>query len=142
MRLFDKIVNTVSTCCRFMNPIQYVKKLKIWLISASVTSLVGIFIIVTYLDPLVNNLYIFAFLAILMILIMSSVSLLGLWWFFDERRKLLSIIQINQIIYQSLITSSIAICALVMNQTNQLNFTSASILVIGYFLYQLWANSK
>lgn len=125
-----------------MNPIQYVKRLRIWLVSILIVSLVGSFAIVTYLDPLINNLYIFAFLSILMVFLMSAVSLLGLWWFFDERRKLLSISQINQIIYQSLIVSAIAICVLVMNQTNQLNFTSATILFISYFLYQLWANSR
>lgn len=125
-----------------MNPIQYVKRLRIWLVSILIVSLVGSFAIVTYLDPFINNLYIFAFLSILMVFFMSAVSLLGLWWFFDERRKLLSISQINQIIYQSLIVSAIAICVLVMNQTNQLNFTSATILLISYFLYQLWANSR
>ncbi|MBC7472100.1 MAG: hypothetical protein H7196_02455 [candidate division SR1 bacterium] len=125
-----------------MNPIQYVKRLRIWLASILIVSLVGGFSIVTYLDPLINNLYIFAFLSTLMIFLMSFISLLGLWWFFDERRKLLSISQINQIIYQSLITSAVTICALVMNQTNQLNFTSITILFISYFLYQLWANSK
>jgi hypothetical protein len=125
-----------------MNPIQYVKKLRIWLLLISFLSLSGEFLIVTFLDPLINNLYIFAFLSTLLIFLTCFISFLGLWWFFDERRRLLNITQINQIIYQSLITSVIGVCALVMNQTNQLNIVSAMILLGSYFLYQLWSNSN
>jgi hypothetical protein len=125
-----------------MNPIRYVKKLRIWLISTLLLSMVGGFFIITLLDPSLNNLYVFAFLSTLMVFLTCLVSILGLWWFFDERRRLLSISQINQIVYQSLITSSIVVCALVMNQTNQLNLISVMILIGGYLLYQLWSNSN
>jgi hypothetical protein len=125
-----------------MNPIRYVKKLRIWLISTLLLSMVGGFFIITLLDPSLNNLYIFAFLSTLMVFLTCLVSILGLWWFFDERRRLLNISQINQIVYQSLITSSIVVCALVMNQTNQLNLISVMILIGGYLLYQLWSNSN
>jgi hypothetical protein len=125
-----------------MNPIQYVKKLRIWLVSIIILSIVGGFFIITFLDPFLNNLYIFAFLATLMVFLTCFVSFLGLWWFFDERRKLLSISQINQIIYQSLITSAVVVCTLVMNQTNQLNFVSVLLLIGSYLLYQLWSNSN
>jgi hypothetical protein len=125
-----------------MNPIKYVKKLRIWLGFATIFSFIVGFFIVSSLDPYLNNLYIFAFLATMLIFLTCLVSLLGLWWFFDERRKLLRISQINQIIYQSLITSTIAVCTLVLNQTNLLNIVSAMILIGSYLLYQLWSNSN
>jgi hypothetical protein len=125
-----------------MNPIQYVKTLRIWLFISMVLSTLGGVAMVLSLDPTINNLYIFGFLALLLIFLTSFVGVLGLWWFFDERRRLLTISQINQIIYQSLITSCVAVCVLVMNQTNQLNIVSGSIVLGCYFLYQLWANSN
>jgi hypothetical protein len=125
-----------------MNPIQYVKNLRIWLLFIMITSFVGAAAMIFMLDPTINNLYIFAFLLILLVFLTSFVGILGLWWFFDERRRLLTISQINQIIYQSLITSSVTVCILVMSQTNQLTVVSATIVLGCYILYQLWASSK
>jgi hypothetical protein len=124
-----------------MNPIQYVKKMRIWLFSILVISFVSGFSIVFTLDPFINNLYIFAFLLTLLIFLTSLVGLLGLWWFFDERRKLLTTAQINQILYQSLITSGVVVTVLVLNQTSQLSFVSVTLILGAYLLYQLWANS-
>jgi hypothetical protein len=124
-----------------MNPIQYVKKMRIWLFSILVISFVSGFSIVFTLDPFINNLYIFAFLLTLLIFLTSLVGILGLWWFFDERRKLLTTAQINQILYQSLITSVVVVTVLVLNQTSQLSFVSVTLILGAYLLYQLWANS-
>jgi hypothetical protein len=124
-----------------MNPIQYVKRMRIWLLSILVISFITGSSIVISLDPFINNLYIFAFLLTLFVFLTCLVGLLALWWFFDERRKLLTTTQINQILYQSLITSGVVVTVLVLNQTSQLSFVSITLVLGAYLLYQLWANS-
>ena len=125
-----------------MNSIKYIKNLRRWMIGVVLFSFFAGVSTVLTLDPTINYLYIFGFLLILLLFLTSSISVVALWWFFDERRRLLTISQINQIVYQSLITSTVVVCVLVMNQTGQLSLASG-ILVLGcYLLYQLWANSN
>ena len=125
-----------------MNSIKYIKNLRRWMIGVVLLIFFAGASTVLTLDPTINYLYIFGFLLILLLFLTSSISVVALWWFFDERRRLLTISQINQIVYQSLITSTVVVCVLVMNQTGQLSLASG-ILVLGcYLLYQLWANSN
>jgi hypothetical protein len=125
-----------------MNPINYVKILRLWLVGSMIVSGIGLGALLIFIDPTVNSLNIFGFLIVMMVFFTSIISLGGLWWFFDENRRLLTLNQINSIIYQSLFTSSIVILLLVMSQTNVLNLFTTLLVAGVYVLYQLWAQSQ
>jgi high-affinity Fe2+/Pb2+ permease len=125
-----------------MNPINYVKILRLWLVGGMIVSGIGLGAMLLFVDPTINLLNVFGFLIVMMVFITSIISLGGLWWFFDENRRLLTLNQINSIIYQSLFTSSIVILLLVMSQTNVLNLFTTLLVAGVYVLYQLWAQSQ
>jgi hypothetical protein len=125
-----------------MNPINYVKILRLWLLGGMIISGIGLGVMLLFVDPTINLLNVFGFLIVMMVFFTSIISLGGLWWFFDENRRLLTLNQINSIIYQSLFTSSIVILLLVMSQTNVLNLFTTLLVAGVYVLYQLWAQSQ
>jgi hypothetical protein len=125
-----------------MNPINYVKILRLWLAGGMIVSGAGLGALLIFVDPTINLLNVFGFLIVMMVFTTSIISLGGLWWFFDENRRLLTLNQINSIIYQSLFTSSIVILLLVMSQTNVLNLFTTLLVAGVYVLYQLWAQSQ
>jgi high-affinity Fe2+/Pb2+ permease len=125
-----------------MNPISYVKILRLWLVGGMIVSGIGLGAMLLFVDPTISLLNIFGFLTVMMVFATSIISLGGLWWFFDENRRLLTLNQINSIIYQSLFTSSIVILLLVMSQTNILNLFTTLLVAGVYVLYQLWAQSQ
>ncbi len=125
-----------------MNPIAYVSLLRKYLMGTGLISFVGIVLLILLVDPTINNLYIVGFLICVMAFLTSFLSLGGLWWFFDERNRLLPLTHINQILYQSLFSSSIVVLMLVLSQTNQLNIITTTLVLFVYLLYQFWINSK
>jgi hypothetical protein len=126
----------------YMNPIQYVKMLRWYLCGGVGVSGIGLGSMLIFVDPTINSLYIIGFLLLLMIFFTSLIGLFGMWWLFDEKRRLLTIAQINWIIYQSLFSSTIVILLLVMSQTNMLNIFTSFLVGGGYVLYQLWSQSQ
>jgi hypothetical protein len=125
-----------------MNPISYVKNLRRFLLAGGFVSGIGFMTMLIFVDPTLNSYYIYGFLTVLMVFSTSIISLGGLWWFFDENRRLLTLNQINSIIYQSLFTSSVVILLLVMSQTNVLNIFTTLLVAGVYVLYQLWSQSQ
>jgi hypothetical protein len=124
-----------------MNPISYVRNLKNWLTFSGIVSFFGLLAIVLFLDPNINSAYVVAFLILFVLCLTSFVGLISLTIYFNPKKRLLTILQITQIMYQSLITASITTVALVMSQTGQLNILSAGFLMAIYSIYQLWINS-
>jgi hypothetical protein len=141
-KILTKTHQTSSFKLTFMNPISYVRNLKNWLTFSTIVSFFGLFAMVIYLDPTADSKYIVAFLTLFILFLTSSISLLGLKIYFSPKKRLLTILQINQIVYQALISSAVVTAALVMSQTGQLNILTALLLIGGYSLYQLWINSN
>jgi len=125
-----------------MNPVEYTLNLQRVLVILGALGFVSLSLILVFLDPNQNSLYIWVFLSILLIFSTSLISLLAFWWFFSVRKEILSVNQVNNLVYQSLITGAIVVLLIVMNQTKQLNIWTAILVIITYIFYQLWINSE
>jgi hypothetical protein len=125
-----------------MNPVEYTLLTQRLFAILTGLSFVGLSAILVFLDPYQNSLYIWAFLAVFLIFLTGIITLLAFVWFFTIRKEILSITQVNQVIYQSLISSAVVVFAVVMNQTQQLNIWTAILLIVCYLFYFLWANSE
>jgi len=125
-----------------MNQVEYTLLIqKIFLIAAG-ASFLGICSVLVFLDPYDNSLYVWGFLILFYILLMSLISLLVFWWYFGLKKEILSINQVNSILYQSSVSAIVAVTMIVLNQTNQLNPVSVGIVVVIYIVYWLWFTSK
>jgi hypothetical protein len=125
-----------------MSPLQHVFILRIWLAIVLCASGAGIAAMLVLLDPTINMLYIFGFLFLLFTGTTSGVSLLGLWWFSRDSKRLLTVSQVYQIVYQSIVCGLVAVLLLVLAHTAQLTIFSGSLVLIAYILYQLWIRSR
>jgi hypothetical protein len=125
-----------------MNPVEYTIALQRFFLILAGTSFLGLALIMVFLDPTVNLYYIFIFLGILFLLLISLITLLAFWWFFSIKKEILTIPQVNQLVSQSTISSGMIVMVLALQQTRQLTLWSGLIIIICYALYQLWANSK
>ncbi len=125
-----------------MNTVEYTLAIqKLFAVLAGL-SFVAISAILVFLDPTINNLYVWGLLLSALIFLTSFLSLFAFWWFFSVKKEILSIVQVNHLIYQSLVSSCIPILLIVMNQTGQLNFWSVVLVFVAYIIYFLWANSE
>lgn len=125
-----------------MNPVEYTLNLQRVLVILASLGFVSLSLILVFLDPNQNSLYIWIFLTILLIFSTSVISLIAFWWFFSVKKEILSVVQVNNLIYQSLITGGVLILLLVMNQTKLLNIWTALLVLVTYIFYQLWINSE
>jgi hypothetical protein len=123
-----------------MNPVQYTLNVQRTLLIATSLGFIGISAILVFLNPYENEQYVWLLLGVLSIFLASLLSLLSFWWFFSIQKRILTIIQVNQLVYQSIITSGVLVLLLVMQQTRQLNIWSGVLVFIVYFFYELWIN--
>jgi hypothetical protein len=125
-----------------VDPVKYILNLQRVFIVLAGLSFASLSAVLVFLNPYQNSLYIWLFLVIFLILLTSSIALLAFWWFFTFRKVFLSVVQANQIVYQSLFTSATAVFVLVLNQVGQLNLITTIMLLVVYIFYWLWANSE
>ncbi len=104
-------------------------------------SFVGLACVLVFLNPFQSGLYIILFLLGSVLFLFSAANLLIFWWIYSIKKVILTIVQVNRIVYQGLISSLVAIFYLIMYQTGALNIWSGAIVFIVYFLYELWINS-
>lgn len=119
------------------DPVQYTLKVqRIILIIASL-SFLALAMVVSLLDPFLEaNIWIFLFLII--IFIGSVINLLNFWWVFSITKKILTIEEVQKLLYHGFFTSLILTSALVFHITNSLNLTSFLGLLLTYILYKYW----
>lgn len=125
-----------------MNVVEYTLAIQKLFTVLTGLSFVAISAQLVFLDPNSNALYIWSFLLSIVIFLCSVISLLAFWWFFSVRKEILSIQQVNHLIYQSLISTCLPVLLIVMNQTGQLNFLSGILILVAYAIYFLWINSE
>jgi hypothetical protein len=125
-----------------MDPVEYTLNLQRLFVILAGLSFAGGSAMLVFLDPKVNSLYVWGFLGLCLIFLTSLISLLAFWWFFSIRKEILTIVQVNQVVYQSLISASVLVLLLVMQQTGQLNFWSGCLVLIVYMFYELWVNAE
>jgi hypothetical protein len=125
-----------------MNPVEYTINLQRFLLLSCGFSFVGLSSLLVFVDPFENKVYIWAFLAVVAVFLTSIVSLLAFWWFFTIRKQILPIYQVNQLVYQSMMTSAVVILLLVMQQTAILNLWTGVLVLVIYILYELWINAE
>ncbi|NJL97226.1 hypothetical protein HC864_05495 [Candidatus Gracilibacteria bacterium] len=125
-----------------MTPIEYASLIKKWFWMQFSISLVAFFGIIFLLNPYDSNLYIWAFLISFVFVLFSALLLVALSFFQNQQSRILTISQINQLVYQSIISSVTFALILVLVQTNTFNIISMGVVLFCYVLYQLWANSQ
>ncbi len=125
-----------------MNPIEYKNLIKKWFWFQLLISIAMFVVIVVLLNPNANQLYIWAFMIDSVVVIFSILAIISLTFFEKKKDRTLTIANTNQIIYQSLISSSVIITIMVLGQTNNLNILSFGLVIFCYVLYQIWINSE
>lgn len=125
-----------------MNQVEYTLLIqKIFLIATS-GSFLGLSALLVFVDPYDNPSYIWAFLFLLLIFLSGLITLLFFWWFFSVRKKILTISQVNNSIYQSVVSATVIITLIALNQTDQLNLISAMVVGSLYLLYWFWSATE
>ena len=105
-------------------------------------SFVSILAVLVYLDPYQNSLYIWAFLVLLFIFLSTCFSLSSFLWFFTIKKIILTIREVNRLVYQSSVSSGVLILLMVMKQVNQFSLWTVGFVLLGYACYQLWIMSE
>lgn len=122
--------------------IDYTLGLQRILLILSGVSFVVILGIFVYLDPYQNSLYIWLFLASFFLFLTSSLTLLSFFWFFTIKKMILTIREVNRLVYQSGVSSGVLILLMVTKQVGQFNIWTALLVIFGYTCYQLWIMSE
>ncbi len=125
-----------------MNPVEYSIALQRLFFITAGTSFLALAAIMVFLDPTLNLAYVYLFLAVLFLFLLSLIVLLAFWWFFTLKKEILTVSQVNKILGQSLISSGVIITVLAMQQTRQLTIWTGLFIIICYLLYQIWTNAK
>lgn len=128
-----------------MNPVTYTLNLqRICIAFAGFGFCVICFILATVnpYNSTATEFFIWFFLTLLILVLSSAFTLLASWWIFSIQKQVLDISEVNQIGYQSIVTSGMIVLVLVMFQTDQLSIWSTAFITITYILYEVWINSN
>ena len=119
------------------DPIEYtLKSQRIALIIASL-GFFGISLIVSFLDPF-NQANFWLFLFVLIAFLSSLISLLGFWWVFSIEKKILTILEVQKLLYHSFFASICLVSLLVFYITNNLNNITSLGVLVSYIFYRNW----
>ena len=124
-----------------MNQIDYTLVVRRWSLVALLVGLAGFGYILFFLDPAGSQAYTWAFLLALALTLAAGINLVAIWLFFYSQKKILSIAQTNNLLYQSVITSATLTLVLVLQVTGFFNVFSMLVVAISYALYQVYANT-
>ncbi len=139
--LFDKFQpKSDFSFSQDMNPIEYTLNIQRLSFLLSGLSFLGLCCCLVFLDPYTNSLYIGILLALLAIFSSCVLNLVLFWFILAFRKEILAINQVNNILYSSLMASSLLILLLAASETNQLNIWVIASTLMSYGLYQLWLN--
>jgi hypothetical protein len=103
----------------------------------------GVFILgglIYFTDPFQNNLYLWAFLITVFVIVTTAFSLIGFWLAFNRKYVDMSSVKVVSIIRQSALAGSLISIILFLSAVNQLSLLNISILLLAYLMYELWSN--
>ena len=124
-----------------MNQIDYTLIIRRWSLVVCLLGL-GIFgYILFFLDPTDSTVFVWALLLSLTIWLAAAINLGAIWFFFHSQKKILSIAQTNNLLYQSIVTSATVTLILVLQVTGFFNTFSMLLVALCYGFYQVYANS-
>ena len=124
-----------------MNQIDYTLIVRRWSLAIFLLGL-GIFgYILFFLDPTTSSAFVWALLFSLAVTLAAGINLGAIWFFFHSQKKILSIAQTNNLLYQSVITSATVTLILVLQVTGFFNTFSMLLVAFCYGFYQIYANS-
>lgn len=124
-----------------MDPIQYTIQLQRILLLLVGVSFASIIAVLIFLDPNQSYWFVGLFHSILLVLLTSSLSLVIFWWEVTVKKHMTSIIEANQIVYQSAVSGTCIILTLVLQQTRMLNIFTITLLILLYVLFWIWSTS-
>ena len=125
-----------------MNQIDYTQLVRTWCLASTSVSLVAFAYTLFYLDPYTNNSYVWAFLIALGVVLGSLGSWCAISYFYILEKKILSIAQVNNLLYQSLVSAATIIMVLSMQVTGILNIFTLGVVILCYSLYQIYINAN
>jgi hypothetical protein len=122
------------------DPIQFTLKVQRIVVIMASLSFLGLTLVFSFLDPFIEaNMWIFLFL--LICFLGSLFSLLNFWWVFSIIKKILTIDEVQKLLYHSFFLSLCSVSGLVFYITNNFNATSLSGLLVIYILYRYWVKT-
>ena len=124
-----------------MNQIDYTLIVRRWAVSILIVSTGILAYVLSSLDPYADMLFVWIFILTLGIWLASGICSLAIWFYFTHRKKILTITQTNNLLYQSLISSATIVLLFGLSVTGFLNLFSFLIVLLCYVLYQLYTNS-
>jgi uncharacterized membrane protein YvlD (DUF360 family) len=125
-----------------MNQIDYTQLVRTWCLACTAVSAVAFVYSLFYLDPYVNNVYVWAFLIAFGVMIAAFGSWCAISYFYILEKKILSIGQVNNLLYQSTVSAATIIMVLTMQVTGILNIFTLGVVILCYSLYQIYINAN
>jgi cytochrome bd-type quinol oxidase subunit 1 len=109
--------------------------------SMIVSTITSIYMLLA-LDPLDSPTFMYAFMLSFGIFMASVICIVAVWYYFSYNKKILNIAQTNNIIYQSVISSTTIILIIMLQITSYLNIYTLLIVAFCYSMYQIYSNSN
>jgi hypothetical protein len=125
-----------------MNQIDYTQLVRVWCLAISGFSAVVFGYTFFALDPYTNPAYVWAFLIAFGVILSAFGAWCAISYFYVLEKKILSIAQVNNLLYQSTVSAATIILTLCMQVTGMLNLVTISIIVLCYSLYQMYINTN
>lgn len=127
-----------------MNPIQYTVRLQRIVALMVGVSFLGLSAVLTFTNPYDPNSGVFAFwlfLAVVFVFLACTTLLLAFWWVFAVQKQILMVSQVNQLVYQSLVSSAFLLTAFILNHTQNLNIVNFLVLLAVFAMYYWWSKT-
>lgn len=121
-----------------MNQIEYTLLVQRILFALTGLSFFGICSTLVFINPYQSSYGIWLVLFCVFLGLNGVISLLWFWWVFAIKKQILLASQVNDILYISLITSSVSIVIISLYHTQQLNRLNFAVVLAMYILYILW----
>lgn len=125
-----------------MNQVEYTLMLQRVCMVCTGLSFVAMSGLLVFTDPNTNPAWVWFFLGLLAVFLTGFFSLLCFWWYFGLRKEILAIPEVNQLVYQSCVSATVLVFALVLQQTGQLTIWTGSLIAAVYAIYWLWLASE
>jgi hypothetical protein len=123
-----------------MNPVDYTLNLQRITALVAGASFLGLSAILTFLNPYEGVFNFWLFLFALFVFVSCSIVLVSFWWVFGVQKQILMVGQVNQLLYQSLVSSAFLMLAFILNHTQNLSLTNFLILLGVYLMYCYWSS--
>lgn len=121
-----------------MQPIQYTLNLQRIFLLLMALSIFGLVNLLLLVNPYSEAWAVWLLWALVWI-ILSGIQLFGFfWWYFFVKSQILTIVQVNTLLYQSLVGGMFGVLLLVLIQTEQLNYFNGGIMIASYTAYTLF----